>query len=152
MINKAPVPGLRLVVTRELKAPCPLVFKAWTDPRHMVQWWSPETVECRDVKAEGRVGGAYRIHMVSDEGDHIAYGIYQEFVPNRRIKFTWQWESYAMPDSVITVEFEDLGKTTRLTLTHEGLPDEEDRADHSRGWNSAIDKFIRMMENHEIKD
>ena len=152
MINKAPIPGLRLVVTREFQAPCPLVFKAWTDPKHMVQWWSPQEVECRSVTADGRVGGAYRIHMVSDEGDHIAYGIYQEFVPHRRIKFSWQWEAYAMPDSVITVDFEDLGKTTRLTLTHEGLPDEEDLTDHSRGWNSALDKFVRLMENHEIKD
>ena len=151
MPNNPPTPELRLVVTREFTAPCALVFKAWTDPRQMVQWWSPQTVECREVTAEGRVGGAYRIHMVSDEGDHIAYGIYQEFVPNRRIRFTWQWEAYAMPDSVVTVDFEDLGKTTRLTLTHEGLPDQEDATDHSRGWNSALDKFIRMMENHEIK-
>ena len=152
MLNNPATPPLRLVVTREFKAPCALVFKAWTDPKHMAQWWSPQEVECRSVTAEGRVGGAYRIHMISEKGDHIAYGIYQEFVPNRRLKFSWQWEHYPMPESVVTVDFEDLGQNTRLTLTHEGVPDQEDLDDHSRGWNSALDKFVRLMENHEIKD
>ena len=144
-------PGLRVVVTRELNAPCPLVFRAWTEPAQMVQWWGPEAIECREVKAEVKAGGAYRIHMVSEKGDRIAYGKYTEVVPNKRLQFTWQWESYAMPDSRVTVEFEDLGKTTRLTVIHEGLPDQEDANDHQRGWTSALAKFAGMMEQNKIK-
>ena len=70
---------------------------------------------------------------------------------HRRLRLTWQWENYAMPDSVITVEFEDLGKATRVTLTHAGLPDQEDAADHNRGWSSLADKFVRVMEQHQLK-
>jgi uncharacterized protein YndB with AHSA1/START domain len=84
-------------------------------------------------------------------GDHIAIGKYEEIVPNKRLRFTWEWEHYAMADSVVTVEFEDLGKTTRLTLTHEGLPDREDTPDHKRGWTSALDKFARLMAENKIK-
>ena len=149
--NPTSPPGLRLVLTRVINAPCAMIFRAWTDPKQMVQWWSPADIECRSVTADLKVGGAYRIHMVSEKGDHIAIGNYQEIVPNKRVKFTWQWESYAMPDSVVTVEFEDLGKTTRLTLTHEGLPDQEDAADHNRGWTSAIEKFAEMIEQNAIK-
>jgi uncharacterized protein YndB with AHSA1/START domain len=144
-------PGLRVVVTRELKAPCAMVFRAWTEPKQMVQWWSPENAECRDVKADVKTGGTYRIHMFSEKGDHIAYGKYLEIVPNKRLQFTWQWETYAMPESRVTVEFEDLGKTTRLTLIHEGLPDQEDADDHQRGWISALAKFAGMIEQHKIK-
>lgn len=144
-------PGLRLVITRVIKAPCAMVFKAWTDPKQMVQWWSPADIECRSVTADLKIGGAYRIHMVSEKGDHIAIGKYREIVPNKRLQFTWQWEHYAMPDSVVTVEFEDLGGTTRLTLTHEGIPDQEDAADHNRGWTSAIEKFARLIEQGEIR-
>ena len=143
--------GLKVVVTRVINAPCEMVFRAWTDPQQMVQWWSPENIECRSVDADLKIGGAYRIHMVSEKGDHIAVGNYREIIPNQRLQFTWQWENDAMPDSVVTVDFENLGKTTRLTLTHEGCPDQEDAADHNRGWNSAIEKFARMMEQNETK-
>ena len=150
--NPTPEPsGLRLVITRVISAPCAMVFKAWTDPKQMVQWWSPKEIECRSVTADLKVGGAYRIHMVSEKGDHIAIGKYREIIPNQRVKFTWQWESYAMPDSVVTVDFEDLGKTTRLTLTHAGLPDAEDVADHNRGWTSALEKFAELIEQNKIK-
>lgn len=154
MNNDSPAKAsdLRLVITRIFHAPCAMVFKAWTDPKQMVQWWSPKDIECRSVTADLRVGGAYRIHMVSEKGDHIAIGTYQEIVPNRRLRFSWQWETYAMPDSVVTVEFEDLGKTTRMTFIHEGLPDEEDVADHTHGWTTAIDKFAGLIEQIKIKD
>jgi uncharacterized protein YndB with AHSA1/START domain len=148
-IKKTAAP--KIIITRVIKAPCKLVFKAWTDPKQMVQWWSPEDVECRSVTADLKIGGAYRIHMVSKKGDHIAIGKYRHIVPNKRLQFTWQWETYAMPDSTVTVEFEDLGKTTRLTFIHEGFPDKEDADDHSKGWTSAIKKFARLMEQNKIK-
>ncbi len=143
--------GVKFTVQRIIHAPCRLVYAAWTDPRQMVQWWSPEAVECRSVTADLRIGGAYRIHMVSEEGDHIAIGCYQEIIPDKRLRFTWQWEHFALPDSVVTVEFEDLGKTTQLTLTHEGLPGGEEVPDHERGWTSAIKKFAELMAENKIK-
>jgi uncharacterized protein YndB with AHSA1/START domain len=146
-----PTSGLKLVIERVINAPCTMVFKAWTDPKQMVQWWSPVDIECRSVTADLKIGGSYRIHMVSKEGDHIAIGTYQEIVPNKRLRFTWQWEHYAMPDSVVTVEFEDLGKATHLTLTQVGLPDREDADSHHHGWTTAIEKFARMIELGQIK-
>ena len=151
--NKAVLekPALKLVVARTIQAPSRMVYEALTDPRQMVQWWSPEDIACQSVTADLKVGGAYRIHMTSVKGDHVAVGKYTEIVPNKRLRFTWQWESYAMPDSVVTIELEDLGKTTHLTLTHEGLPDEEDVADHKRGWTSLVEKFARLMAENKIK-
>jgi uncharacterized protein YndB with AHSA1/START domain len=141
-----PQSDLRLVVTRIVNAPCTLVYQAWTDPGMMAQWFGPQNIACRSVTADLTVGGAFRIHMASEKGDHIAIGHYRQVVPNRRLQFTWQWEKYAMPDSVVTVEFEDLGKTTRLTLTHENLPDAEDVAEHTHGWTSLLEKFAGWME------
>jgi uncharacterized protein YndB with AHSA1/START domain len=144
-------PGLKFTIERVISAPCRMVYAAWTDPRQMVQWWSPENIECRSVTADLKIGGAYRIHMVAEQGDHIAIGHYLEIIPNKRLRFTWQWEHYPLPHSTVTVEFEDLGKTTRLTLTHEGLPDAEDVPDHKTGWTSAIEKFARLMAENKIK-
>jgi glutathione S-transferase len=143
--------GETIVVKRIVKAPCERVFQAWTEPRQLAQWFSPEDVECRSVEAEVKVGGAYRIQMASKKGDHIAIGKYKKITANKLLRFTFEWEHYAMPKSVITVEFEDLGKTTRVTLTHEGLPDDEDASDHNKGWTSALKKFARLVEQNKIK-
>ena len=143
--------GFKLTVTRIINAPCAMVFRAWTEPEQLAQWFGPAEVELRDLKVEVKMGGAFRVHFVSKTGDHIATGNYREIVPNQRLKFSWSWEHYAMPDSVVTVNFEDLGQTTRLTLVHEGLPDQEDADDHTKGWTSMIEKFARLMEQGKIK-
>lgn len=146
--NATPAPDadLRLVITRNLNAPATTVYRAWTDPKQMVKWWGPENTECRSIDADVRVGGAYRIHMTSSKGDHVAIGKYLEVVPNQRLRLTWSWENYAMPNSVLTVEFEDLGQTTRLTLTHAGLPDREDVEQHTHGWNSLVEKLAGVFD------
>jgi uncharacterized protein YndB with AHSA1/START domain len=150
--DSAILAGYRLQVSRVINAPCGLVYRAWTEPKQMVQWFSPEDVKCHSVEAEVKVGGAYRIHMIASKGDCIAVGNYREIVPDKRLQFTWNREDGGVTDTLVTVEFEDLGKSTRLTLTHEGFENEEDRDDHNEGWSSAVEKFGGMMEQHKIKE
>ncbi|HVU07410.1 MAG TPA: SRPBCC domain-containing protein [Verrucomicrobiae bacterium] len=143
-------PRQKIIITRELDAPCALVFSAWTDARHLSSWFSPENVECRSFDADIRVGGAYRLHMVSQNGNHIAFGKYKEITPNQRLRFTWEREDTPALSTLVTVEFEDLGRTTRLTLTHEGFSELEDAADHNEGWTSLLEKFVRLMKQNKI--
>ncbi|MEJ0088458.1 MAG: SRPBCC domain-containing protein [Limisphaerales bacterium] len=143
--------GFSLVVSRVINAPCELVFRAWTDPEHMGQWFSPDGVGCRSFTGEVKVGGAYRLHMVSKVGNHIAIGKYKEILLNKRLQFTWERMAEGVPLTLVTVDFEDLGKTTRLTLTHEGFPAREDSDDHNEGWTSLLEKFGRLMEQGKIK-
>ena len=143
-------PKHKIVVTRELSAPCALVFSAWTDARHLSSWFSPEGVACRSFDADIRVGGAYRLHMVSQNGHHIAFGEYKEIIPNERLRFTWNREDTPALSTLVTVEFEDLGRTTRLTLTHEGFTEVEDAVDHNEGWTSLLEKFAQLMEQGKI--
>jgi uncharacterized protein YndB with AHSA1/START domain len=143
--------GFKLSVTRVIAAPCAMAFRAWTEPKQMAQWFCPKDVRLEGLTADVKVGGAFRIHMVSDKGDHIAIGNYRAIEPNKRLQFTWQWQTYAMPDSIVTVEFEDLGTKTRVTLVHEGLPDQEDKDQHTHGWTSLLEKFAELIEQNKIK-
>ena len=143
--------GFKLTVARVINAPCAAVWRAWTEPKQLAQWFSPKEVECRDLTADVKVGGAFRVHMISARGEHFAIGKYKEIVPNKRLQFSMEWENYAMPNSVVTISFEDLGATTRLTLVHEGLSDEEDLQQHTHGWNSQMEKFAELMEQDKIK-
>jgi uncharacterized protein YndB with AHSA1/START domain len=141
----------KVVISRVIQAPCALVYQMWTEPAHLAQWFGPEDCKCRSVSADIKVGGAFRIHVTSKKGDHIAIGKYQKVVRNSRLQFTWSFVHYAMPDSVVNVDFEDLGKTTRLTLTHQGLPDREDAREHKRGWTSVLRKFAGLMKQGKLK-
>ena len=149
--TSAEMPSFKLVVNRVIQAPCALVFRAWTDPKHIANWFSPEWVECRSFDLDVRIGGAYRLHMVSSNGDHIAVGEYKEIIPNQRLQFTWERAAEGLPLTLVTVEFEDLGNTTRLTLTHEGFNNQADCDDHNEGWTSLFEKFGRMIEQNAIK-
>jgi uncharacterized protein YndB with AHSA1/START domain len=57
-----------LVITRILEAPRALVFKAWTEPERLAQWWGPRGFSLPACQLDLRPGGAYRFHMRSPEG------------------------------------------------------------------------------------
>jgi uncharacterized protein YndB with AHSA1/START domain len=70
-----------LVIERIFDAPRRLVFKAWTDPEHMVHWFGPRGFTSTILKNELRPGGSYRIHMRGPDGDdHWTQGVYREIV------------------------------------------------------------------------
>ena len=47
------------------------MFKAWTDPKHMAQWWGPHTFTNPVCEMDVRPGGAYRIVMRGPDGASI---------------------------------------------------------------------------------
>lgn len=60
--------------------------------------------------------------------------------------FTWRWDGDASAEhSVVTIEFQDLGKSTEVTLTHEQLPNPEERDKHAHGWNGCMDQLARLL-------
>ena len=149
--HPAAAADFRLTVTRIFQAPCAQVYQAWTDPAQLSQWLNPKDTAGRSVTADLKPGGHYRITMDCGKGDHVAHGVYLEIIPNERLKFTWHWDHYPMPDSLITLTFEDLGTATRLTLEHTGLPDQEDVTEHSQGWNLLIEKLAGLIEQNQFK-
>ena len=146
------LPGkLSLEITRVIKAPRDRVYKAWTDPAQLKEWFGPENVQTRSLVAEARVGGRFRWELTNSEGEEMTvHGEYRELELNRKIVFSWQWEddeSWEHHDSVVTVELDDIDGGTQLRLIHEKLPSEESRDGHSRGWNSALDKLEKFCTN-----
>src|SRR5437016_584736 len=77
-----------VVITRIFDAPRELVFKAWTDPKHMAQWWSPKWFTNPVCELDVRPGGAILIHMAGPDG--VVYpmkGVFQEIVAPQRLVF-----------------------------------------------------------------
>jgi uncharacterized protein YndB with AHSA1/START domain len=134
-----------LTITRAFDVSVEQLYQAWTDPAQVVQWMGPGEVKCVDVQIDLKVGGAYRIHMVSDEGDHVAVGEFLEITPNQHLKYTWAWESQTVTGTHVTVEFRAKGKSSELTLVHEDFPNSDAMEKHTQGWNGCLEGLTQYL-------
>lgn len=150
-----------LVITRIFDAPREKVWKAWTDPEHLVRWWGPQVFTSPVCKVDLRVGGKYLFCMRSPDGqDFWSTGEYREIVPMERLVCT---DSFADPEGnvvsasyygmdpdfprelLVTITFEDLGDKTRLTLKHSGMPAGDVGENAEIGWNQSLDKLAESL-------
>lgn len=142
-----------LKLTRDFDAPRALVFKAWTDPQHLVRWWGPKDFTLPHYQQDFRVGGTYRLCMRSPEGeDHWVWGVYREIVEPERIVFTWNRDPHPeMPraESVVSVTLSEHGGGTRLTLHHAIFQSTRDRNEHVGGWTQCLERLANYVETLE---
>jgi uncharacterized protein YndB with AHSA1/START domain len=127
---------------RVIRAPREDVFHAWTDPARLSSWWGPPGVPVNRLEGELRPGGAYRIAMSEPTGgERVLEWTFREIDPPRRLVYGWRWLQGGGDDSLVVVEFADLGDRTRVVVEHSGLPDERSRAGHESGWIGCLDNL-----------
>jgi uncharacterized protein YndB with AHSA1/START domain len=108
-----------IVLMRVLDAPRERVFRAYTDPKAIPEWWGPRgfrtTVDTMDV----RPGGAWRFVQVASDGtEHAFHGVYREIRPPERLVDTFEYEGMAGHVLVETVTFDEVrGGKTKVTVT-----------------------------------
>jgi len=116
-----------LVHTRLLNAPRALVFKVWTEPDHIAQWWGPNGFTNTIHEMEVRPGGVMRFIMHGPDGTNWPNRIvFHEVVKNERLTYTHDSDGNENDPHVfeVVVRFEDEGNKTRLTM-HTVFPTEE---------------------------
>ena len=142
-----------LTLKRRLKAPPEKVYEAWTQPEKMIQWWGVGAMSgsgCGGktpiAETDLRVGGRFRVQFWSQNGEHnSASGTYKEIVPNRKLVFSWAWQSTPERVSQVTIGLKPDGDGTMLTLTHEQFADERARDNHRGGWTAALDNLEKVF-------
>jgi uncharacterized protein YndB with AHSA1/START domain len=135
-----------IVIKRRLRARRERVFEAWIDPALMARWFFPDSEWTATVTADVRIGGQYELAMRDPGGGaHRQFGVYREIVPVSRLVFTWSCPELAVVDSVVTVELEDRGDETDLSLTHELPPDPKVRRGHEEGWEGCLGNLETML-------
>jgi uncharacterized protein YndB with AHSA1/START domain len=141
-------PETSLQVTRTVAAPRDRVYRAWTDAKQFALWFHP-TADYTTVitQMDLRVGGAYSLEMHHKGGNvSTLKGKYQQIKPPEKLVFTWHWQQEgAGPESLVTVEFRDLGGSTEVSITHENLFNTEDRARHHQGWVGCLGQLENYL-------
>ena len=138
-----------VTITRLVDAPRELVFRAWTDPKHLAQWWGPRGFTNPVCEVDLRVGGALRIVMRAPNGtEYPMRGVFREIVAPERLVFTntpVDKDGNDIIDGLTTVTFAEEGGKTRLTLrTHARVlaPDAAWMLEGMEmGWTQSIDRL-----------
>jgi len=118
-----------IVAMREFDAPRALVWEAWTDPKHLAQWWGPNGFSTTTSAFDMRPGGVWRFVMHGPDGrDYENRITFDEIVQPERIRYHHGGGGDVEPVQFrTTVTFEDLGSNrTRLTL-HAVFPSAAER-------------------------
>ena len=128
-------------VARVLNATCQQVFEAWTELESVKQWMCAGDTVVSHAEWDVRVGGHFRILMRGANADYDHHGEFLDVVPAKRLVFTWISGGTHGQSTLVTVELQEQGDQTLLTLTHEKLPDAEAVSRHQNGWTSIVDKL-----------
>src|SRR4029078_11153339 len=107
-----------LGMSRRMDAPPDKVYRAWTEPELVKQWFAPAPWTIARAEMDVRPGGASLVVMRSPEGNEMPCpGVFLEVVPNRRLVFTdaytGAWQPSAKPFITIALTFYDLGRGLR---------------------------------------
>jgi uncharacterized protein YndB with AHSA1/START domain len=128
-----------LLMRRRLPAAREDVFRAWTQPDIIRQWFCPAGFSVVESQVDLRQGGRFRLGMKSPEGQvSTTSGVYQEIQPPERLVYTWRWDDPDALETRVTVEFLDLGMETEVVLRHERFADAKRRDAHLGGWNGCL--------------
>ena len=143
-----------LTLTRTFDVPREALFKCWTDPKLLAQWFAPKPWTITAVDIDPRAGGVFNFTMRSPEGeDYPNTGIYLEVVPNEKIVTTDGlapgFKPAGKPFMVAETTFEDLGGgKTRYTATARHWTEEDKKAHEQMGfhdgWGQVADQMAAL--------
>ena len=111
----------QILIVREFDAPKHLLYRAYTEPDLIKQWWSGQRGVVVSAEVDLRVGGNWRYVMTANEGFEVAFhGTFREIVPNERLVTTEVFEGAPVEneeqDAALNfVTFEETGGRTTLT-------------------------------------
>ncbi|WP_159586275.1 SRPBCC family protein [Chelativorans xinjiangense] len=149
-----PANDRELVLTRVFDAPREKVFRAWTDPEIMKQWFVPRPWTIASVELDVRPGGASRFTMRDPDGNEYPnQGVYLEVVENEKLvttdAYSEAWQPSEKPFFTAILTFEEEGGKTRYTArarhwTVEDRKAHEEMGFHE-GWGQCADQLAELL-------
>jgi uncharacterized protein YndB with AHSA1/START domain len=142
-----------IVITRVFDAPRGLVFRAWTDPKHVARWWGPDGFTNPVCELDLRPGGAIRIDMRGPDGTvYPMAGAYREIVEPERLVFVsaaLDAEGTSLFEVLTTVTFAERGGKTALTLQAKVIRASAGAAPYlegmEAGWTQSLERLAGYL-------
>jgi uncharacterized protein YndB with AHSA1/START domain len=144
-----------LVLERVIDASPEKIYRAYTDPAILSQWFAPKPWSISDAVIEPKVGGRFNFVMHGPEGERFPNsGVFLEVVPNRRListdAFTPDWKPAGQPFMVARIELEPTGEgKTKYTATashwSEATMKQHEEMGFHEGWGQVADQLAEIV-------
>lgn len=157
-----------LTIERIFDAPLEKVWRTWTDPKIVKNWWGPKDFTAPKIQIDFREGGKYLYEMRGKAGpdmpvrDFWSGGVFKKIVPMKKIVLTDYFTDdkgnkvsstyYGMSadfpmEMELMVTFKGQGDRTKLTLNYptRGKMPAADRKGMKEGWNQSLDKMAEAL-------
>jgi uncharacterized protein YndB with AHSA1/START domain len=160
-----------VVVTRLFDAPVEQVWRAWSDPGYVRQWWGPTGFTCPLAEMDFREGGTSLVCMRAPQefGGQDLYNTwtYTRIEPGKRIEFIHRFTDQdrtmldpaeigippGVPKEVRhVVSFRSLGEQTELTVTEYGYASEQVRDFSKAGMEQCLDKMAAIFAKTQAQE
>jgi uncharacterized protein YndB with AHSA1/START domain len=146
--------GRDLVLTSLIEAQREKVYRAWTEPELLKQWFAPRPWTTPEARLDVRAGGSSLVVMRSPDGNEMPCpGVYLEVVRNERLVFTdaytEAWQPSARPFMTGVLTFEDAVGRTRYTarLRHwsDETADQHEQMGFHEGWKQCTEQLAELV-------
>jgi uncharacterized protein YndB with AHSA1/START domain len=139
-----------ITITRVYDAPRELVWRAWTEPERLAQWWGPAgwTTDPADVRMEVRPGGVFRVTSVSaEDGSAMTVeGVYREVEEPVRLVLEEDGEGAWHDGAVSELTLTDLGDGRTEMAFATSIRTTEEMAGTARaGLAASFDQLARHL-------
>ena len=138
-----------LTLNKVFNAHIKLVWAAWINPDHVIQWWAPSGMIINVIEHEFKVGGKWKYSMPMPDGNQfVSEGTYLEIVELEKIITTADFKP--MTEGVeLQVFFEADGDKTKFTFSVVHKTEEYCKAQEKmgfyNGWSSAFDRLEKLI-------
>jgi uncharacterized protein YndB with AHSA1/START domain len=141
--------GKEIVITRVFDAPRTLVFKAWTDPKQLAQWWGPRGFTNPRCEIDVRPGGLIRIDMRAPNGTvYPMAGVYLEIVEPERLTYTsgaLDEKGSQLFEFLHTVTFAEKSGKTTLTIKSRVVKTTAAAAKYIGGFEAGMTQSLERL-------
>jgi uncharacterized protein YndB with AHSA1/START domain len=127
------------------------LYKAWTEPEELKQWWKPMDKQLTKVENEITEGGTVRYQF---EDNLQVRGEYKEVTPGEKLVYSWIWEvpeeSLHKGEYLLTVSFKDDGDGgSSLDISQQNIMEEHAVKPHQTGWDEALEDLKNYLASAE---
>lgn len=141
---------IELTMSRVIRAPRELVWKAWTDGELLKRWSCPSGFVSESGESQPRVGGRWHVALRDSKGAlRVARGEHREVDLLARLVMTHGWEDergLVRQETVLTVELAEHADGTRMVMRQRGFESHEERDRHEQSWSECWRKLDALAQ------